>query len=352
MQISLVCNKFQNGGGIERYTIDLVNGFYTYNKKNHKINVYATNFDQTIKEYGLITPKKINLSFIPKKLRHFFLSYQTNKQKTLNDKLISLIFTKADIIICGGNHLGYINALGKRPSYLSRLKIHNEKSCFNQADLIIAHSKLMKDEISKFYHIDQNKIEIIYPPVDTNKFLITTEQNREYIRAKYGFKSNEIIYLFPSTGHTRKGFSILRNYFSQTTLPIRLVVVGTPVTEEPHISSLGYCTNMVELYQMADYTIMASLYEPFGLVGIESILCGTPIVFANNIGCLEVLQHQFGFTFNRDEKTHLNQVIHQSVEYALQKKYRITNPLSCLKYNPSIEQHIQDLIHRIERYCG
>lgn len=33
-----------------------------------------------------------------------------------------------------------------------------------------------------------------------------------------------------------------------------------------NVVGLGFCTDMPELYRAADFTIMASLYEPFGLV--------------------------------------------------------------------------------------
>lgn len=47
MKISLVCSKFRYGGGIERYLIDLVNGFH---EKNILPNVYSVKFDKDILE--------------------------------------------------------------------------------------------------------------------------------------------------------------------------------------------------------------------------------------------------------------------------------------------------------------
>ena len=54
---------------------------------------------------------------------------------------------------------------------------------------------------------------------------------------------------------------------------------------------------MPELYQAADFTIMASQYEPFGLIGLESILSGTPVIFSENMGCLEVLKTNLAIHF-------------------------------------------------------
>ena len=50
-----------------------------------------------------------------------------------------------------------------------------------------------------------------------------------------------------------------------------------------NVVGLGFCTDMPELYRAADFTIMASLYEPFGLVGVESVLCGTRVVLSDNM---------------------------------------------------------------------
>lgn len=197
----------------------------------------------------------------------------------------------------------------------------------------------MKKELIEFYNLDSNKITVIYPPVNTENFKIVDEVTRKKVREKFGFSENEIIYLFPSTGHSRKGFDILKPYFENSDLPIKLVVAGTPVKESKRIKSLGFCKNMPELYQAADFTIMASKYEPFGLVGIESILCGTPVVFSDNMGCSEVFNDQCGFLFNRNIQQSLNDAIIKSVN----NRFRVNEPFSVLKYNPMLGVHIENL---------
>lgn len=77
--ISLTCQKFQYGGGMERYLLDIVNGL---SKTNITPKIYSAKFDTTLSEYNLINPIKINLSFVPKKCRASFLSiFQINIKK-------------------------------------------------------------------------------------------------------------------------------------------------------------------------------------------------------------------------------------------------------------------------------
>ena len=242
-----------------------------------------------------------------------------------------------------------LRALNKKPTFLDLIKIKNEKRCFDYAKTIIAHSKFMKNELITLYQVPENKIEVIYPPVNSESFQPVNDDERISFRKKFNFQDPEIIFLFPSTGHERKGFNILKNYFNQSDLPIRLVVAGSPVTESKNITSLGYCKNMSELYQAVDYTIMASIYEPFGLVGIESILSGTPVIFSDNMGCLEVLENNFGYTFCRNNIDTLDKVIQNSVRQFSSLKNRISTPLDCITYNPCLSAHVEELLDILYR---
>ncbi|MGX2957006.1 glycosyltransferase family 4 protein [Ursidibacter sp. B-7004-1] len=340
MNISIACFKFKKGGGSERYVLDIINGFY---QQGVKCNVYSTYFDSQLEEYKLITPKKINLSFIPKKLRLPFLSNFIKKHKQSDEVILSMSHTYNDITICGGQHKGYLRAINKRPTFIDKFKIANEQKCFEQAKLIIAHSDLMKNELVELYNIDQEKIKVIYPPVDTEKFYTISNSERDKLRKKLGFLENEIIYLFPSTGHYRKGFQELKQFFEKTDLPIKLVVVGSPIEETKNICYLGYRNDMPELYRAADFTIMASIYEPFGLVGIESILSGTPIIFSKNMACLETLNDDLNLSFIRNDKFSLENVIAQSIKYKERNKHRILEPYKILNYNPTLTNHIHKL---------
>lgn len=340
LQPSIVCFKFKQGGGSERYVLDLIYGF---KQNNITPIVYSTSFANSLPEYHWITPKKASTQFIPKKLRLPFLSKFIQQQKQPNEVILSMTHTYSDITICGGNHKGYLQALAKAPTLLEKFKIWNEQKAFDNAKMIVAHSELMKRELIALYQQPPEKIHVIYPPADTQKFKVADEAHRISIKQKLGFNTEDILYLFPSTGHTRKGYNLLKKYFNQSDLPIKLVVAGTPVKESRNIISLGFCDNMQELYQACDFTIMASTYEPFGLVGIESILCGTPVIFSENMACVETFQHNFGYTFAKSNIASLDNAIQHSITRVHSDNPRINDPLSALTYNPTLTHHIQTL---------
>lgn len=345
MNLSIVCFRFKRGGGSESYTLDLVNGFHA---NNITPKVYSTRFDKSLPEYQKIKAKLAQLSFIPKKLRLPFLSNYILKNLDQDEVVISMTHTYSDITICGGQHKGYLEALNQKPSLLEKFKIWNEQKSFDKTKLIIAHSALMKKELIELYGIAENKVKVIYPPANTRLFKTTTDENRQKLREKFGFKPNETIYLFPSTGHRRKGFYWLKAFFEKTDLPIKLVVAGTPVKESKNIVSLGFRNDMPELYQAADYTIMASSYEPFGLVGIESILSGTPVVFAENMACVETFQNDFGFTFDLNKPENFGTIIKQSLARIQNGNGRINSPKDALNYDPELSTHIDLLLAEIK----
>ncbi len=297
-EIIITIERFRKAGGTESYMFDLIRSFA---QRGIKVHVYADKFDTSLDTYPLIIPHTINLKYIPKPLRIFFFYRFFNKQRLQGVPVITFNYTdNADILICGGNRLGYLNANNnsldtRQVGCFDKWQINRERAAFKSVRTIVAHSELMKEELIKYYEVAPEKVTVLYPPIDTSRFEVLGEEVRRAIRARYGWKESETVFLFPSTGHKRKGFEVLAAFFANTDLPVKLAVAGTPIEQSiRNVESLGFCNNMPELYNAADYTAMASEYEPFGLVGIESVLCGTPVVFSKNMACREVLSDKAG----------------------------------------------------------
>src|SRR5207253_7768761 len=101
-------------------------------------------------------------------------------------------------------------------------------------------------------------------------------------------------------GHSRKGLNPIRAAMSASSKDVILAVAGKPPTgaKESFVSFLGYIENLPDAYRAADFTILGSNYEPFGLVGPESIVCGTRLVFEKVIGCLPAIKPETVVTFS------------------------------------------------------
>ena len=269
-----------------------------------------------------------------------------------NHKLIATsLVDNADILICGGNHLGFLQATKRKATIKDKMTIKRGISAYATAKKIVAHSHLMKKELQQFYHIDPKKIITIYPPVNSENFYPLSNEQRQQLRQKFGFKDNENILLFPSANHQLKGLDLIIETVqsAQKDLhhPIKIAVCGKQAIQHPLIINLGFIKNMPELYNAVDFTVLASIYEAFGLVGVESVLCGTKTIFATTCGCTEVIKDSDGLFFNRMQPETLKNSLLLADKMKNNQQHKINQPQAEILYNPTLPYHIDKLLEII-----
>ena len=197
----------------------------------------------------------------------------------------------ADLAICGSTHPGYLDAMGQPARLSDRWKIALEHAHLSKAQAVVAHSRRMADEAQRYHGVPAARIHLLYPPVDGRIFSPVDPAERRRLREQFGLPHDRAVFLLASTGHKRKGLDLLVEFFRSTALPVSLAVAGRPIAvRAPNIHYLGYRKDIENVYRAVDFTIVASNYEPFGLVGVESVLCGTPVLIAEGVGCAEVIR--------------------------------------------------------------
>jgi len=346
------CNHgLRNSGGIERYLQTLVTQLH---RQGVRPKVIAKVFDQSMREYQWVEPIQLNVSWAPRKWRDFAFDWRLQRLKRhgLGGPLIACNQTSAaDIAICGSTHPGFLDSMGVQPGWLDRRKMALERAHWHNARVVVAHSALMKAQVIKYYGVPDNKICVLYPPVDGQRFSTVSDEARQALRARMGLPADKAVFLLASTGHKRKGLDLLARFFSQTTLPVCLAVAGRPIPMKgSNIHYLGYRTDMEDVYRAVDFTVMASSFEPFGLVGVESVLCGTPMLMAQGVGCAEVIGPGAGQTFSLDRPDALAEAVEQAVQRWRDGAHRVRDPLAHLAYDPSAAHHVQALIAVGQRY--
>jgi glycosyltransferase involved in cell wall biosynthesis len=111
-----------------------------------------------------------------------------------------------------------------------------------------------------------------------------------------------------------------------------------------NVRHLGYRSDIENVYRAVDFTVLASLYEPFGLVGVESVLCGTPVLLADDAGCAEVIHApaQIAFTVARPET--LARAVAQALARWQVGTHRLVDPQASLGYDPAVDVHVEVLL--------
>ena len=172
------------------------------------------------------------------------------------------------------------------------------------ASKVIAVSKSEVEQYKQM-NIGEDKIVIVSNGIDIEAFKdLPTHGN---FREKYDIKEDHII-LFLGRIHKVKGTDFLIKSFSELTKEMNdvvLVLIGSDdgYREEGEkliktlnlgnrIKFIGFVDEKDKLsaYIDADVLVYPAIHEIFGLVPFEAVMCGTPVIVADDCGCGELVK--------------------------------------------------------------
>ncbi len=288
-RLGIVCNVFGHSGGMEMSAIELVDGLYQLGISPFIITKKVVR--DTPEKAFIAGLKQIPCKWLPSSYRDLYFAKQVQKEKE-RLKLDVLIgccrCPGVDIVVCGGSHPGYVKTK-KKPTLLDRVIINTEKKQYDTAKVVVAHSKRVAEEIKQYYPESHALIEVVYPPLELSDRPYIPRDKQQ--KKELGLPEDKLLFLFVSSSHERKGFGLLEKFFNETKLPVVLGVCGKPLPRNDYknIFYLGYHRDLSKYYQIADFTILASFYEPYGRVPIESLVCHTPVITSDVLGSNEVI---------------------------------------------------------------
>jgi len=187
-----------------------------------------------------------------------------------------------------------LNAENIDPAYRAEI----EKEIMECSDCIVASTLREKYYMQTLYGIIQEKIKVI--PCGINMELFSPVDFR-LARDKTGLNRDEKIALFVGRLEPLKGIDRLLEGLSRikNVSPVKLLVLGGDENSrqyrtrlEQYAADLGITdrvsfkgsvlqSELSAYYSAADITIVPSYYESFGLVLLESLACGTPVLTTN-----------------------------------------------------------------------
>jgi starch synthase len=182
-----------------------------------------------------------------------------------------------------------------------------ERTAILDADAIIAVSNGTKADILRAYpDVDAAKVHVIYNGIDLAEYQKTATTDA---LVKYGVDMNAPYVLFVGRITRQKG--VVHLVDAVKCLPAEMQVVlcaGAPDTPEiaaemragveaaraaggniVWIEKMVTKPEAIELYSNCQVFCCPSVYEPFGIINLEAMACGAPVVASATGGILEVV---------------------------------------------------------------
>ncbi|MCC6567748.1 MAG: glycosyltransferase [Anaerolineales bacterium] len=205
-------------------------------------------------------------------------------------------------------------------------RIEGEKQVLRRADRVVVATIAELTQLRFLYKADAKKLVIIPPGVDVSHFYpIPADEARAYI----GLKPEDRMILFVGRIEPLKGVDTLLEAMSclqmKESRPVHLAIIGGDPAASPEEMNaemarlknlcevLGLDQSVVFLgvrdqdklsyyYSAAEVVVMPSHYESFGMVALEAMACGTPVI-ASEVGGLAYLVRdgETGFTIPAEE---------------------------------------------------
>jgi UDP-glucose:(heptosyl)LPS alpha-1,3-glucosyltransferase len=188
------------------------------------------------------------------------------------------------------------------PLHLSLLAL--ERRLFSNTGLIVANSKMVKEQIIRHYAVPEARIMIIYNGVDLMRFTPGNRGTwREKVRQDLSVSEHGNLLLFVGSGFKRKG---LKTLISAMALikeeDLKALVIGG---DEVHrykrwaaqcgiserIIFLGPQREIEQFYAGADLFVLPTLYDPFSNATLEAMASGLPVITTRNNGAAELIEN-------------------------------------------------------------
>jgi UDP-glucose:(heptosyl)LPS alpha-1,3-glucosyltransferase len=360
LTIGFVRRGFSSGGGAEAYLKRLAGGVAA---AGHRLSLYTAG-DWPANEW--------NFGPIVRLRATSAISFADELEKMLarqeDEVLMSLErIWRCDVYRAGdGVHRAWLERRGEVAGPLQKLSrllnrkhsatLSLEESLFGKAGAkrVIANSRMVKEEITRFYGFPTEKIEVVYNGVPLQS-LRRDEQNRAKNRERFGLGKEEIAVLFAGSGWERKGLRFAVEAMEGQPGPVRLLVAGRG--ENRKFSSnraqfLGVVPDMPSLYAAADIFLLPTIYDPFSNACLEALAAGLPVITTRANGFSEIIENgRHGTVIERaDDVEAIGNALQFWSDSTRQAQARIDNFALAAQFD--ISRNVEETLQVLARFAA
>lgn len=189
-------------------------------------------------------------------------------------------------------------------AYISR----KEKQLADEAWRVIVCSHYMREELERALQIAWEKMDIIFNGIRPEKKQHSEQFDRLAFRRRFAPDDQKIVYYVGRMTY-EKGITVLLDAAPQVLAAmdnkVKFIIIGggdTSALQQQaqglgiggHCEFTGFMSDedLDRFQTIADCAVFPSLYEPFGIVALESFAAKVPVVVSNTGGLPEVVTHE------------------------------------------------------------
>jgi glycosyltransferase involved in cell wall biosynthesis len=180
-----------------------------------------------------------------------------------------------------------------------RLSLQDEARLMTSPDtrIILAVSGMVRDQLLHWYAIPPEKIVVVPNGIDVSRF--TVPLDLDLVRREYGMRPDRLAVGFLGNEFERKGVqTIIEALPLLGDIPLDVIVAGADdpgpfrlraeqLGVSDQVRFVGRVTNPEKFLRSLDLFAFPVNYEPFGMVVIEAMAAGVPVITARAVGAIE-----------------------------------------------------------------